>query len=118
MHDIKMEKELREDIEKLMSKEEIMWAQKVRSTWIIQVDRNTRYFQTVFKQRRARNRILQLRTVEGNQLKELVDIESYMVEHFKNQYNEAGPKFVQEVMEELENLEIPKHDRKIILTDQ
>ena len=63
------------------------------------------------KQRKARNRILQIRTDEGNQLEELVDIENYMVELFKNQYNEAGPKSVQELMEELANLEIPKLDQ-------
>lgn len=34
--DIRVEKKLREDIENLMEKEEIMWAQKARSTWIIQ----------------------------------------------------------------------------------
>ena len=55
--------------------------------------------------------ILQLRIDEGNQLEELVDIENYMVELFKNQYNEAGPKSVQELMEELANLEIPKLDQ-------
>ena len=41
---IRVERELRENIENLMEKEEIMWAQKARSTWIIQGDRNTTFF--------------------------------------------------------------------------
>ncbi|KAL4619003.1 hypothetical protein ACB092_06G051400 [Castanea dentata] len=63
VQDIRVDKELREDIENLMENEEIMWAQKARSTWIIQSDRNTTFFQTLVKQRRARNIILQNRGV-------------------------------------------------------
>ena len=105
-----MEKVLREDIENLMMKEEIMWAQKARSTWIIQGDRNTTFFQTLVKQRRARNRILQIRTDDGSQLKELEDIEYYMMEHFKKQYSETSTRSVQELMKELENLEVLELD--------
>ena len=51
---------------------------------------------------------MQIRTVDGNQLKELGDIENYMVDHFKNHYNETNPRIVQELMRDLENLEVPK----------
>jgi len=44
MRDIEKKRELKEDIENLMAKEEIMWAQKVRSDWIVKGDRNTKYF--------------------------------------------------------------------------
>ena len=42
--DVRNEKLLREDIENLMDREEIKWAQKARSNWIIQGNRNTKYF--------------------------------------------------------------------------
>ena len=42
--DVRNEKLLREDIENLMDREEIKWAQKARSNWIIQGGRNTKYF--------------------------------------------------------------------------
>ena len=58
-----------------MIKEEIMWAQNARSDWIVQGDRNTRYFQTVVKQRRAGCRILQLKTDDGTTIEGLKDIE-------------------------------------------
>lgn len=47
--DVRKEKQLREDIESLMNREEIMRAQKTRTSWIIQGDKNTKYFQTVVK---------------------------------------------------------------------
>lgn len=47
--DVRKEKQLREDIESLMNREEIMRAQKTRSSWIVQGDKNTKYFQTVVK---------------------------------------------------------------------
>lgn len=53
---------------------------------------------------------MQIRIVDGNQLKELGDIENYMVDHFKNHYNETNPRLVQELMRDLENLEVPKLD--------
>ena len=42
--EVRNDKLLREDIENLMDREEIKWAQKARSNWIIQGDRNTKYF--------------------------------------------------------------------------
>lgn len=55
MADVRKERQLREEIEMLMFREEIMWAQKARNEWILKGDRNTKYFQTLVKQRRARS---------------------------------------------------------------
>ena len=49
IRDVKTEKELREDIENLMTREEIMWAQKARCEWIVNGDRNSRYYRTITK---------------------------------------------------------------------
>lgn len=61
-----------------MNKEEIMWAQNARSIWIVQGDRNIKYFQTVVKQRRARNRIIQLKTEDGNITDDIKEIEEML----------------------------------------
>ena len=90
--DVRKERELREEIENLMTRGEIMWAEKARSDWIIQGDRNTRYFQTVVKQRGAQSIILHLKTAYGNTIEELEEIESTLVEHFKNQHAETDTK--------------------------
>ena len=49
---------MREEIEDLLDKKELKWAQKVRTNWIFYGDRNIKYFQTIVKQRRAKDRIL------------------------------------------------------------
>ena len=66
LDDVRKEKELREDLEALMNREEVMRSQKARCNWIILGDRNTKFFQIVVKQRRARARILHLKTEDGN----------------------------------------------------
>ena len=112
MEDVKKERDLRIDLENLMEREEIMWAQKDRSNWIIQGDRNTKFFQTVVKQRRARNRILQLRTANGNLTEDLNEIESMLVTYFKGQYLETNSKSVDQLMEDLATIPIPKIDQQ------
>ena len=84
VEDVRQEKELRLELEYLMDKEEIIWAQKARSNWITQGDRNSKYFQTLVKQRRAQNRILQLRKADGNLTEDLSEIESMFLDHFKD----------------------------------
>lgn len=50
----------RGELEVLLQREVVMWAQKARSDWILFRDRNTCFYHTVVRQRRARNRIVQL----------------------------------------------------------
>ena len=87
---VKKEKELREDIENLITKEEIMWAQKARCEWIVKADRNTRYFQIIAKQRRARNRILNLKCENGNLSENIDEIGRVLVNHFKHRFTETN----------------------------
>ena len=53
---------------------------------------------------------MQIRTTDGSKLKEIRDIEYYILEHFKNQYSETSTKSVQDLMKELESLEVPNLD--------
>lgn len=53
--DVRKEKALREEPEILMNREEVKWAQKARSNWIMLRDRSTKCFQIVVKQKRAKN---------------------------------------------------------------
>ena len=76
----------REELEILLHREEMMWAQKARCNWIILGDRNTKYFQTIVKLRRARNRILQLRTEDGSVIEDQKGIENLLVDHFQKSY--------------------------------
>ena len=64
--DVRRERACQEALEELLDREELMWAQKARTNWILYGDRNTRYFQTVVRQRRSKNRIIQIKDEEGN----------------------------------------------------
>lgn len=81
--DVRKERIIREDLELMMHQEELMWAQKARSNWIVLGDKNTKNFPTRVKQRRARNRILQLKTADGNVIENPMEIETTLVNHFK-----------------------------------
>ena len=112
LEDVRKEKELRENIEDLLTKEEIKWAQKARSDWIIQGDRNIKYFQIVVKQRRAKSRIVNLRQDNGTLIENLEEIERILVSHFKDRFTKIDPKSVQWILGELESLPIPKFNHQ------
>lgn len=84
-----------------------MWAQKARSNWI-HGDRNTRFYQTVFKQRRARNRKVHLKSANGVCVENLEEIEHLLVEHFQGQYHEFEDRDVHSILQELGTLPLPK----------
>ena len=86
LDDVHNEKDIRENLEILLEREQIMWAQKARSTWVIQGDRNTKFFQTMVKQRRARTCIIQLKNFEGILTKNPEEIESILLNHFKHHF--------------------------------
>lgn len=60
LEDVQREGVARGELEVLLQREVVMWAQKARSDWILFRDRNTCFYHTVVRQRRARNRIVQL----------------------------------------------------------
>lgn len=55
------EKELMKDYEDILAKEETYWHQKSKEIWLVDGDKNTKYFHISTKQRRERNRISKLK---------------------------------------------------------
>ncbi|KAL4606260.1 hypothetical protein ACB092_09G089300 [Castanea dentata] len=90
MANVGKERELREELECLLKREELMWAQKARSEWILKGDKNIRYFQVVVKQRRARSRIHCIKNTEGVLIEDPEGIERIFVDHFKSTYEFAN----------------------------
>nr|POF09760.1 hypothetical protein CFP56_21398 [Quercus suber] len=82
VNDISKERMLREDIETLLQREEMMWAQKARSDWILKGDRNTR--------------------------EDPVEIEKIFVDHFKAAYGNSTTSSVESIMEQPNTLPIPR----------
>ena len=107
LEDIRKERQLREEIEDLLDKEELKWAQKARTNWTLYGDRNTKYFQTIVKQRRAKNRILQLKDGDGNFTDNLYEIENILLSHIKSNYEDCSSRSVDNILAELQPLNIP-----------
>ena len=86
IEDAKRKKSLKLEIEDLLDREELMWAQKARTKWFLQGDRNTNYFQIVVKQRRARNKILHIKDDQGKFTDKPDEIETILSCHFRENY--------------------------------
>lgn len=80
--DVKAEKTLRMEIEDLLDREELMWAQKARTKWFLHGDRNTNFFQIMVKQRKARSRILHIKNGQGIFSDKPKEIETILNGHF------------------------------------
>lgn len=83
IQDVMKDRTLRNELEDPLNREELMRAQKARTRWILQGDRNTKYFQTVVRQRRAKSRILQIKDNQGNIIENLGEIKIISANHFK-----------------------------------
>ena len=87
--DVKKEAELREELEILMQREEVMWAQKARSDWVLFRDRNTKFYQTVMRQRRVKNGIVQLQRGDGSYTEDQGEIDDILAQHFKTAFEDT-----------------------------
>ena len=90
-------------LEVLLNREETMWAQKTKRNWILNGDRNTRYFQTVVRQKRARSRIFHIKDEDGLLLEDPLEIENRLVNHFKSSYEDTTLLSVDSILSELQS---------------
>ena len=60
------QRELAEEIDKLLEQEELHWFQRSRINWLLFGDKNTSFFQKLASQRKQRNRIKKLKDGNGN----------------------------------------------------
>ena len=94
-----------------MNREEIMWAQIARNEWILKDDRNTKFFQTIVKQRRARSKIIHLKIEDGTFTEDFGVIENTLVNHFQTQFTEMESRSLHDITKELQSLPIPQIDQ-------
>lgn len=71
--------------------EELYWKQKSRVLWLRDGDRNTRYFHAKTKQRRARNRITQLKNSMNQWVHTEEDIEAVASDYFQHLFTSSNP---------------------------
>ncbi|KAF7826534.1 uncharacterized protein G2W53_017698 [Senna tora] len=109
--------DLRMDLEDKLKREEILWAQKARQLWLVQGDRNTKYFHTVVRKRRVHNHFTRLKKPDGKWTKDYTEMEPMALQYFKNVYAyDQKPQMV-EIFHQLYLLDIPHlnvHEIQII----
>ncbi|KAF7801724.1 reverse transcriptase [Senna tora] len=81
------EKQIRKDLEDKLAKEEILWAQKARQLWLVEGDRNTKYFHAIVKKRRMINHFTRIRDSEGEWTQDYSHMERLAVQYFCDVYN-------------------------------
>ncbi|XLR37822.1 hypothetical protein S83_022482 [Arachis hypogaea] len=83
-----LEKQLNKELEEIMEREEVLWLQKSRKNWIVEGDRNTKYYHTRTIIRRRKNRVLKLRREDGTWEEDQEELENLAVNFFKRLYDE------------------------------
>ncbi|KAH9727251.1 hypothetical protein KPL70_008594 [Citrus sinensis] len=82
----RLEANLKQKLEELLSQEELLWYQKSRRDWISYGDRNTSFFHQKTITRRARNRINAIKDDRDTWLYDTHDIKSHAVSFFSTLY--------------------------------
>ena len=77
-------KGLRMEINETLTREEIMWNQRSRASWIKWGDRNTKFFHATASQRRRRNKIVGIQGADGMWQEKQEDIESTILGYFES----------------------------------
>lgn len=110
----KLEKQLQADLESVLVQEELLWHKKSRCQWMLQGDRNTRYFHTKTVIRRQNNRVNMLKNSQGEWVEDAEVIKQMACSYFHELFSEEGTireqlnlnrQFYQFPMENLNSLE-------------
>ncbi|KAA3472035.1 reverse transcriptase [Gossypium australe] len=79
----KLEKELKEQLDATLQQEETLWFQKSREKWVVQGDRNTKYFHTATLVRRRRNKIEGIQNTLGTWITDPETLKQMTMEYFQ-----------------------------------
>ncbi|XP_023904265.1 uncharacterized protein LOC112016019 [Quercus suber] len=82
---------LKKEINTLMGREERMWRQRSRFTYITEGDRNTRLFHSRATQRKRRNCIKNIRNQEDKMCTDQEQIAATFVEFYKHLFTSSTP---------------------------
>jgi hypothetical protein len=91
-------KTLRAEINVLLKKEEKMWRQRSRSTWLKEGDRNTKYFHGRASQRRRRNNIKGVRDQAGIWQDNDDQVARVFLEYYRSLFTSSDPRNIEEAV--------------------
>jgi hypothetical protein len=83
----------------LFEQEEVMWRQRSRVQWLAVGDKNTRFFHLRESQRRKKNRIAELKRVDGSLVTREDELGSMASNFYKELYTSEGVQGMDEVLQ-------------------
>ncbi|PWA73584.1 hypothetical protein CTI12_AA146360 [Artemisia annua] len=96
------QKELREEIKELLTREEKIWKQRSRIQWLSEGDKNTRFFHSRASNRRKRNRILRLKDEDGRWVENDDDVCILVTCYFTNLFCSSSPQDCKSVVYDID----------------
>jgi hypothetical protein len=82
----RLENQLQDELAHILKMEELMWFQRSRAKWLVDGDRNTRYYHLKTITRRRYNKIIMLRDVHGNWVEEVEELKQMANDYYKTLY--------------------------------
>jgi hypothetical protein len=88
---IRLEKRPQDDLSRILQKEELMWYQRSRAKWLVDGDRNTRYYHLKTVNRRRRNNVFMLTNDSGEWVEDVGQIHNLASRFYKKLFsNDQG----------------------------
>uniref|UniRef100_A0A2N9HU49 CCHC-type domain-containing protein n=1 Tax=Fagus sylvatica TaxID=28930 RepID=A0A2N9HU49_FAGSY len=95
---------LRRELNTLHAKEETMWRQRSRVSWLAEGDKNTRFFHESASQRKRTNTILGLWDRDHHWQTNPAEIAQVAVDYFNRIFSSSNPQAIDEVVHEVEGV--------------
>lgn len=90
LHLERLEVDLQNQLEDVLYKEELMWHQRSRSQWLLDGDRNTRYYHIKATNRKKKNKIHMLKDEQGDWVEDEEQIKHLATDYFRSLFREEG----------------------------
>lgn len=95
------------DLESMMHCEAMLWAQKSQHMWLLQGDRNSKFFHALVKGRRVKQTVIKLRDDQGNWIIDYADLEQLAISNFQSVYSANDLPSSQDIQSTLQHIPIP-----------
>ncbi|XP_058762472.1 uncharacterized protein LOC131635855 [Vicia villosa] len=84
---VRLEKKLQVELSHILKQEEVMWFQRSRTQWLVDGDRNTKYYHLTAVNRRKRNKIVMLKDLNGQWVEDHKQLQLMVTDFYKDLFS-------------------------------
>lgn len=107
--DLRKYRDLEKTHAELLQKEETLWRQRSRATWLKDGDRNTKFFHGKANQRKQTNHIKKLKDDDGGWWSGQDNVEKILLHYFGELFSSSNPANVEQTCEAIQKRLSPDH---------